>query len=270
MKLTRKIVPALLAALAILLPQTSAAQTLQQKLAAEYALTKPTVDRSDIVTAGCVVTLKVKGLTASAVGKGTPAGNSFRDKDPKIRPSGFTSLRKGRIPGLASPIATETRDFVDDEKLFVTEIDVDSSKDTVSFLLFSDAYNNVRFQANLRFDFPKGSLASADLAQVQAVLDQALSVTPPDKSAPAEPSPGPAQPAPVPPATVTPDPPPPPPAPDPAPPAPPKTIAAGQSPDEVVAILGQPVKIVKLDKKEIYYYKDMRVTFVNGKMTDAQ
>jgi hypothetical protein len=38
----------------------------------------------------------------------------------------------------------------------------------------------------------------------------------------------------------------------------------------VVAILGQPSKVVKLGTKEIYYYPDMKVIFVSGKVTDVQ
>jgi len=55
-----------------------------------------------------------------------------------------------------------------------------------------------------------------------------------------------------------------------APPAPPATVAIGQSTDEVVAILGQPDKILNLGAKQIYVYKDLKVTFVKGKVTDAQ
>jgi hypothetical protein len=62
--------------------------------------------------------------------------------------------------------------------------------------------------------------------------------------------------------------PPPPPADEPAPG--PKTISLGQTKDLVVANLGQPDKIAKIGSKEIYSYKDLKVTFVNGKVTDVQ
>jgi hypothetical protein len=38
----------------------------------------------------------------------------------------------------------------------------------------------------------------------------------------------------------------------------------------VVAALGQPVKKAKVGTKDIYYYKDLKVTFVNGKVKDVQ
>ena len=35
-------------------------------------------------------------------------------------------------------------------------------------------------------------------------------------------------------------------------------------------LFGAPTKIVKLGTKEIDYYPDMKVTFVNNKVTDVQ
>ena len=61
---------------------------------------------------------------------------------------------------------------------------------------------------------------------------------------------------------------------EPAQPAPaqpaPTTIELGQTTDQVVAALGPPSKIVKLGSKEIYVYKDLKVTFVDGKVSDVQ
>jgi outer membrane protein assembly factor BamE (lipoprotein component of BamABCDE complex) len=59
--------------------------------------------------------------------------------------------------------------------------------------------------------------------------------------------------------------PPPPPA-DAAPP----TIAVGQTRDQVKAAFGQPLRVAKIGTKEIYYYKDMKVTFTNGKVSNVQ
>jgi hypothetical protein len=47
-------------------------------------------------------------------------------------------------------------------------------------------------------------------------------------------------------------------------------VTLGQTHDEVAAILGQPTKVAVLGAKEIDYYPDMKVTFVNGKVTDIQ
>ncbi len=42
------------------------------------------------------------------------------------------------------------------------------------------------------------------------------------------------------------------------------------TPDQVQGALGKPDKIVNLGAKQLYIYKDMKVTFVNGKVTDVQ
>jgi hypothetical protein len=56
----------------------------------------------------------------------------------------------------------------------------------------------------------------------------------------------------------------------PAAPAAPVEIALGQTVDQVTAALGQPKNIVDLGPKKIYVFKDMKVTFKDGKVTDVQ
>jgi hypothetical protein len=50
----------------------------------------------------------------------------------------------------------------------------------------------------------------------------------------------------------------------------PATIALGQSIDEVTAALGTPLTVIDLGPKKIYKYKDMKVTFKNGKVSDVE
>jgi hypothetical protein len=47
-------------------------------------------------------------------------------------------------------------------------------------------------------------------------------------------------------------------------------LTVGQTPDEVIAILGQPVNIVDMGPKKIYVFKDLKVTFLNGKAQTFQ
>jgi ATP:corrinoid adenosyltransferase len=51
--------------------------------------------------------------------------------------------------------------------------------------------------------------------------------------------------------------------------APPPTIALGQTKNQVTAAFGQPTREAKLGAKEIFYYKDMKVTFTNGKVSNV-
>jgi hypothetical protein len=55
-----------------------------------------------------------------------------------------------------------------------------------------------------------------------------------------------------------------------APAAPPAEISLGQTIDQVTAILGAPKTVVDLGNKKTYVYKDMKVVFVGGKVTDVQ
>jgi hypothetical protein len=59
-------------------------------------------------------------------------------------------------------------------------------------------------------------------------------------------------------------------APTPAPPASTGNISLGQTIDEVVRILGQGRIIADLGSKKIYAFPGLKVTFVDGKVTDAQ
>lgn len=50
----------------------------------------------------------------------------------------------------------------------------------------------------------------------------------------------------------------------------PITLSLGQTIEEVKAIQGEPQKIVNLGPKKIYVYKDIKITFMDGKVTDVQ
>ena len=50
----------------------------------------------------------------------------------------------------------------------------------------------------------------------------------------------------------------------------PATISLGQTTDDVTAAVGQPTRILNLGTKTIYVYKDMKVTFKAGKVSDIE
>jgi hypothetical protein len=49
-----------------------------------------------------------------------------------------------------------------------------------------------------------------------------------------------------------------------------QTIALGQSIDQVTGTMGAPQQIIDLGSKKIYKYPDMKVIFINGKVSDVQ
>jgi hypothetical protein len=254
-------------ALAFLATGLHAQTGLEQRLESQFTLTKITADRSDIVTAGSVVVLEKDGVLMTPTTTATPIVNTY--KNGKISHGMGDFLTCKWCKGLNGQSNSTGRTFVTGEKFWVTKIEMHD--DGVVFSLYSDPYSDVRYYATLKFPFPKGTTTPPP-DQLISAIDEVLKPQPPDNNtasgnAPQQqqaPAPPPQQPA----QAMAPIAPPPPPT-D-AAPAQPKTIALGQTKDQVAANFGQPTKIVKLGTKEIDYYPDMKVTFVNNKVTDVQ
>jgi len=221
---------------------------------------------------------------------GNPCPNTY--KDGKLSPGGACKVneafRKFKIPGMSVPgqdKAVASRAFVTGEKFWLTKVDVkDTGKDKgVNLEFYTDAINDVRYRGTLLVQFKGGNLPSPEeaLKLVAEVITVAPSEEAKDeKEKPAKPGGKQQAPSEAPPAAaaepVAETPPTPVEAPPPAieapppPPAEPATVAVGQTPDQVIAALGQPSKKAKVGIKEIYYYKDLKVVFQNGKVKDVQ
>jgi len=244
---------------------------IQQKLSTQIKLTRTTADRTDIVTAGDVVVIHKPGLLMYAVASPMPPTNTYKGGKITQGWGGFGRDLAIGMSGNGTAADYPHRPFVPDEKCWVTSIQV--QKDGVLLQLYSDPYNDVRYYANLKIPFPdKKVVPPADVAFAE--VSEVLAVVPPDNSnAPANQGsqsaqnaiPPPAEGATAPPAPMAAIAPPPPPA-----DAPPPTVSIGQTKDQVTAAFGQPVKAANLGAKTIFYYKDMKVTFLNGKVSDVQ
>jgi hypothetical protein len=267
---------------------------IQKKLEAEYKLTKTNYDKTDIVTAGSVIVLQKDKVLMLAASSANPCRNTY--KDGQIKQSGpcaaneklkrFSALTS-RIPGKSNvPDSPSSHTFVTGEKFWVTKIEVrDAGKDPgIVFSFFTDEIGDdkTRYATTLLIPFgaitptPDQALkvaqevitvAPAEDAKADAKSDQPAPAQSAQKQ-PAAPA-APAAAAAAPPAEAAPAPieaPPPPP----ADPAPTPTVSLGQSTDEVVAIMGQPLKKAQIGTKTIYTYKDLKITFVNGKVKDVQ
>lgn len=164
------------------------------------------------------------------------------------------------------------------DKVYPTKIDVALDKDTVTMgIVECDTCNKTdpptANKANVVFQFPKGSLATASAGSVEDTIGQLLSISSDDAQSDqggqnqqggdqggnqqggqqqgAQQQGGQQQQAA-------------------APPAEPQTIQLGQSTDDVEAALGKPDKVVNLGTKQIWVYKDLKVTFLKGKVSDVQ
>jgi hypothetical protein len=171
-----------------------------------------------------------------------------------------------RSPGKTSGLLSlsdhsRTHWFQVNEKVYPSKFEINLKADRITVFVVTSDY---AFKGGVHFQFPRGTLATADIAQIQAMIGQVLAFdNGGNNSQQAQDQAPPAQDAGVnqPPAAQEQAP---------QPQAPPQTIRLGQTPGEVLAILGQPQKIANLDSKMIYVYKDLKVTFVDGKVSDVQ
>jgi hypothetical protein len=177
--------------------------------------------------------------------------------------------------------AGDIRDLAVNEQVYVLKVEV---KDTAVLIGIQTCGTcnptlpdpeNVPSRANITFQFGKPYLASATAAQVEEVIGHVLAPGQPGNASPqpvsnAAPPTPPTQPT-APPAPTQPMAPiaPPPPPPD-TPAAAPVEVKIGQTTEQVTAALGQPLQIFNLGSKVIYKYQSLKVTFVNGKVSDVE
>jgi hypothetical protein len=221
---------------------------IQKRLAAEFKRTKMTADRSDIATAGSVLDLHKDGLVMASTEAVASPTNTYKNGTISFGFGANMAWGMALSPANQQTTAIPQRKFVTGEKFWVTDYIV--KPDGVVFQFYSDPYNDVRYYGQLKFPFAKNVAPPAD--DVMKTIEEVITAeadtqeaAPADNAAPAQQAAA-------------------------RPSAPPKTIALGQTTDQVVGILGQPQKIVNLGAKQMYFYPDMKVIFTNGKVTDVQ
>ena len=278
------------------------ATLIKEKLVSQIKLTKATDAHDDIVTAGAVVQLHKDGLMMCSSAGSDAFSNSYQNGvligtlNNRAKDAAKNFVR-GKLPfggggGGVSDAANNgcaSRKFVSGEKFWITDIRIAKDNSGIIVSTFSDAYNNIRYYGEIKFPFPsKASVPPVD-DEVKTVAE-VLTVVPSDdagkgqssgasqsssgdkQSGNSQGASGAAEPAPA--VAAAPAPPlapiaPPPPPSDPVPQQT-KSIAVGQTKNDVLATWGQPAKDIKLSSKEIFVYPDMKVTFVGGKVSDVQ
>jgi hypothetical protein len=262
------------------------APTLQEQLLAQYKLVKMGSDSSGaaVVEKGTLLAIKKGGIL------GVPSSDSntlsTRYQDGTVH-SPSSLLSKGIGLGMKRFGKEQTtRLFQVGEKVYPSKVEVKVDKDAVNLnIVACDTCNKTDpptyYKATVVFQFAKGSLAKASAGEVEDTIGQLLAVTEEDSEQDkgqqdqgqqgqqgggqggqgggqggqggqagqngqggqggqdqqqSEP----------------------------------QTIEKGMTPDEVQNALGKPDKIVNLGTKQLYIYKDMKITFVNGKVSDVQ
>jgi hypothetical protein len=240
---------------------------------------------------GSTLVVQVEGVMANPnKNKAAPYSNTFSDGE--VKPDTTLSVIKNPFGRLKASSAE--RALTVGEKVYLLKAEFNA--DNVAFTVQSCGDCDPKamdpahqpFRAKVTFRFLKGALASTDLKHVQQTIEQVFKfpdAADPETEAPADnagappPSaPGQARaqvraPAVVPPPAEAPPAEPQPQyaaiAPPPPPPAEPRKLKVGMTIQEVKDGFGQPVNIIDLDTKVIYVYKDLKVTFVKGKVSDV-
>ena len=243
------------------------APTLQEQLAAQYKLVKMGSDTSGyaVVDAGTLLEIKKGGILGVPYSDNSILSTKYEGGTVH---SPSTLLTKGLGFGMKKFGKEQTTHlFASGDKVYPSKIDVDLNKDDVTLMIVAcDTCNKTDpptyNKAKVVFQFPKGSLAKASAGDVEDTIGQLLSIsedTQQDQGGQqqggqdqqggggqqqaAQPQQQQAE---------------------------PQTIEKGQTTDQVQASLGKPDKIVNLGAKQIYVYKDLKVTFLMGKVVDVQ
>jgi len=250
------------------------AVSLQEQLAAQYKLAKIGSDTSgySVVEKGTLLAVQKGGVLGVPYGDQNVPATKYEGGTIK-GPSSLALMGRKSIMGKFGKEQT-THLFAVGDKVYPMKIDVNVAKDTVTLgIVACDTCNKTDpptyNKAQVVFQFPKGSLANAAAGGVEDTIGQVLSISNDDaqggdqggqqqggdqggdqggqqqgggqQAAAAD-----------------------------QPQAEPASIEKGMTTDQVEAAMGKPEKKVTLGTKQIYYYKDMKVIFLSGKVSDVQ
>lgn len=244
---------------------------LEDQLKAQYTLVKMGADTGGaaVVDQGTILVIKKGGILSVPYGDQAVAPTHYQNgtvhspNSIMMKGIGFGMKKFGK--------EQTTRLMQAGEKVYPSKVAVNLPKDEVEIgIIACDSCNNTSpttfYKADVIFQFPKGTLANTSPSQVEDTIAGLLAIDDSgdqggqqggngngnDQQGGNQQGGGGGQ------------------AQQQAPPPEPEQIEKGQTPDQVKAALGTPEKIVNLGPKQIYVYKDLKVTFLNGKVSDVQ
>jgi hypothetical protein len=247
--------------------QNPGSSTFEDDLKKQFKVSKVDSDSNGLVVteAGTVLVIKKGGIRAYPPADNVVLPNTYKDGSVHAPSSMIKKVWNFKDRGQG---ADNSRLLPLEEKVYVTQLRADVKNDKVTLSLIEcDSCNNVQqasnFKAQIIFQFPKGYLSGgADAGQAADMISQVLV---PDQGgdqgsgrqggdqASGQQGNGGGQQQQA----------------APEPPKETQTIEKGQTEDQVVGILGKPDKIVNLGAKKLYIYKDMKITFIGGKVSDV-
>ena len=234
----------------------------------KYLVTEVSASQDQITKDGTTMSLKCAGVY------------SLPTNQMLTRPDNIVAEGKIKSPSMMAKYTFETLGahvLQTGEKVYITKIEdkTDSKGDVLKFSLLTADSLDVRgqsaqkkYSATVSFHFKKGYLDEAPPEDVEQAIEAVMA--PDSGSDQAQSGGGAAAPVqqPVPPRQAAVGaPPPPPPA---APVGPPPTITIGESSTQVLQAMGMPQQMIDLGKKKTYVYKNMKVIFVDDKVSDVE
>jgi hypothetical protein len=280
-KLTSRFIGVVIAITFLSAGAIAQAPSLQEQLVAQYKLVKMGSDSSGaaVVEPGQLLAIQKGGILAVPWGEKNVLPSKY-ENGTVHGPSGLMVEGKKRLLGHFSQTQSQgqtTHLIAIGDKVYPTKIEVNPTKDTVSIgIVECDTCNKVDpptyNKATVVFQFAKGALAGMGAGQVEDTIGQVLAISNSDDQQGGDNKGGgqeqqgangqggngqggggdqqaggqdQQQ-------------------------QEPQTIEKGMTTDQVTQALGKPNKIVNLGTKQLYIYTDMKVTFVNGKVTDVQ
>ncbi|HEX3662429.1 MAG TPA: hypothetical protein VHU89_13410 [Acidobacteriaceae bacterium] len=247
-------------------PATGVVEALQRK----YLVTQMTPDYEQVTKDGTTMVMKCPGIY-------TLPSTSIMEPDNTVLNG---SIKSSSMFARMTLVKMGSHVLQTGDKVYITKIESKgSSSDELRVSILSvdpldvaggDAQK--RYKGIVSFKFKKGYLDETPPEEVEAAIEAILA---PDTGGDdAQGGDGQAQ---GPPAAAPPTakayvaaPPPPPPPPPAAPAGPPPTVSIGESSTQVLQALGMPLQMIDLGKKKTFVYKNMKVIFVDDKVSDVQ
>jgi len=229
--------------------------SLQEQLAAQYKLVRMGTDSGGVavVEPGTLLAVQKGGVLSVPWTAMVLCPAKYQDNS--LHPSaGFC----------AGMVKTVSKYYQKGDKVYPLKIEVSLDKAKISFAVVAcDSCNGVNPPTSMKgqvvFQFAKGYLEKANVGEIEDAIGQVFAISNDDQQGQGGDNNGqqdqqqsaqqgqPQQQQ-----------------------AEPQTIQLGMTTDQVQAVLGKPEKIFNVGAKQIYTYKDIKVTFLNGKVSDVQ
>jgi hypothetical protein len=234
-------------------PAHSQAPSLQEQLNAQYKSVSVGADGAIVGDPGTLLAVQKGGIIAVPWRALAKCPAKFHDNE--MHPStGFCANMMKNVSGV----------FKKGAKVYPVKVEVDLAKAKITMQVvrcdscYNDSVQNA-MKGEVVFEFAKGYLEKASAGEVEDTIGQVFAISsddqqeqsadvaqqPDQQAAPTQPT-------------------------QPAQQAEPATVQLGMTTDQVESALGKPDKIFNVGTKQIYVYKDVKVTFLSGKVSDVQ